>query len=187
MLRVAILSSWHVHADGYAKEFTAQSGVTLTAMWDELPKRGIEFAAKYGMDFVPDLDVLLARDDVDAVCVTTPTNLHKDVIIKAAKAGKHIFTEKVLAFTTGECAEIVRAVKEAGVKFCISFPHRTMPRNLFAKQVMDFLMDNMQISKISILGDLKNPREKDNSMGTALGFAHCMAGGIMPEKHTLQV
>ncbi len=45
------------------------------------------------------------------------------------------------------------------------------------KQVIDFLMKNEQISKISILGDLKNPKEKDNSMNTVLGLAHCMAGG----------
>lgn len=40
-----------------------------------------------------------------------------------------------------------------------------------AKQVMDFLMDNQQISKISILGDLTHPKEMDNTMGTVLGFA----------------
>lgn len=45
------------------------------------------------------------------------------------------------------------------------------------KKVTDFLMENEQISKISILGDLKNPKEKDNSMDTIFGFAYCMAGG----------
>lgn len=45
-----------------------------------------------------------------------------------------------------------------------------------AKQVADFLMDNPQISRISILGDLKQPREKDNTMGAVWGFAGCMPG-----------
>ena len=45
-----------------------------------------------------------------------------------------------------------------------------------ACQVTDFLMENMQIARISILGDLSGPQKNDNSMRTALGFAKCMAG-----------
>lgn len=45
-----------------------------------------------------------------------------------------------------------------------------------AKQVVDFLMENRQLSRISILGDLKQPREKDNTMGAVWGFAGCMSG-----------
>jgi len=44
-----------------------------------------------------------------------------------------------------------------------------------ACQVMDFLMENQQISKISILADLNNPKEKDNTMGTVRGFAASMS------------
>ncbi|MDD3413872.1 MAG: TetR/AcrR family transcriptional regulator [Lachnospiraceae bacterium] len=51
-----------------------------------------------------------------------------------------------------------------------------------AKQVMDFLMENKEISRISILGDLNLPKEEDNSFHTAFGFAYCMSGGINPEK-----
>ncbi len=45
-----------------------------------------------------------------------------------------------------------------------------------AKQVMDFLMDNQQISKVSILGDLKHPKVMDNTMKTVLGFAARLSG-----------
>ena len=45
-----------------------------------------------------------------------------------------------------------------------------------ACQVTDFLMENEQIARISILGDLSRPQKNDNSMRTALGFAKCMAG-----------
>jgi 1,5-anhydro-D-fructose reductase (1,5-anhydro-D-mannitol-forming) len=74
---------------------------------------------------------------VDAVVVTAPTNLHTNVMLAAAHAGKHIFTEKILALTLEECKEIQKAVAAASVRFCISFPHRTMPHNLFAKRVVD--------------------------------------------------
>ena len=137
MLKVAMLSSWHVHARGYAKQFQKRDDVQITAVWDERPEEGKKFAEELNVDFEPDLDKLLARADIDAVCVDAPTNMHCEVMVKAANAGKHIFTEKVLALTMEDCRTVKEAVEKNGVKFCISFPHRTFPHNLFAKKVLD--------------------------------------------------
>lgn len=52
-----------------------------------------------------------------------------------------------------------------------------------AKQVMDFLMENPEISKISILGDLTEPKESDNTMGTVRGFNMRLSGGDMQSYH----
>ncbi len=134
MLRVAMLSKWHVHADGYAKDFLKTGKAEITAVWDEKPERGREWAESLGVDFEADLDKLLARDDVDAVCCCTPTTMHTDVLVRAAKAGKHIFTEKTLACTVAECREIEKAVEESGVTFVISFPHKAWPAVRFAKE-----------------------------------------------------
>lgn len=54
-----------------------------------------------------------------------------------------------------------------------------------AKQVMDFLMDNKQISKVSILGDLKKPMAMDNTMKTVFGFETCLSDGEMTHKHLI--
>ena len=137
MLRFAMISKWHVHAQMYAEFVAAQPDAEITCVWDEDKMRGRTWAEALGVDFEADYDTLLARKDVDAVLIDTPTNLHGEVIIKAARAGKHIFTEKVLAFTTAECDEIIRAIEENDVIFTISFPHRTFPRNLYIKQVVD--------------------------------------------------
>ncbi len=137
MLQVAMLSKWHVHAADYARQVSALPGVRITVVWDEEPARGREWAQSLGVPFEADLTVLLARPDVDAVIVDAPTNLHPEVMIAAAQAGKHIFTEKVLALTVKDALDIARAVEKAKVQFCISFPHRTLPHNLFAKQVVD--------------------------------------------------
>nr|MDD6335457.1 Gfo/Idh/MocA family oxidoreductase [bacterium] len=137
MIRLAMLSYWHVHARGYAREFTQGGKAMITAVWDEIPERGREQAAIWGAPFYENLDDLLAREDIDAVCVTAPTNMHGEIMVKAAKAGKHIFTEKVMALTVEECRQIAEAVRENGVQFCISFPHRTQPHNLFAKKAVE--------------------------------------------------
>ena len=134
MLRVAMLSKWHVHAAGYAREFISSGKAKITAVWDEKPDRGEEWAKELGCDFEPSLDELLAREDVDAVCCCTPTTMHTDVLMRAANAGKHIFTEKTLACTVKECREIAKTVEENNVTFVISFPHKAWSVVKFAKQ-----------------------------------------------------
>ncbi|SEO93371.1 Gfo/Idh/MocA family protein [Paenibacillus sp. OV219] len=120
MIRVAMLSYWHVHAWDYTNQVQANPNLEVAAIWDELPARGQEVADKLGVPFFADLDELLARTDIDAVVVDAPTNIHRDVMVKAARAGKHIFTEKVVAATLKEVNEIKAAVREAGVKFTVS-------------------------------------------------------------------
>ena len=69
----------------------------VAAVWDEDPARGEQWARELGVDFIADYATLLARSDIDGVVVTSPTNRHRDLIVGAAQAGKHVFTEKVLA------------------------------------------------------------------------------------------
>lgn len=137
MLNVAMLSKWHVHAAGYARELMNMDDVHVTCIWDEQPERGEAWAKELGVAFEPNLDTLLHRPDVDAVAVDCPTAMHPEVIIAAARAGKHIFTEKVLALTVKDCDAIAAAINEAGVKFCISFPQRCWGRNKYIKNMID--------------------------------------------------
>lgn len=135
--RVAMLSFWHVHAPGYARQLQEIPDCQITAVWDERKERGREWSEKLGVPFVPDLDDVLARGDVDGVIVDAPTNRHAEVMIAAAKAKKHIFTEKVMALTVAECDAIAAAVQAAGVVFTVSLPARTEPRHLFAKRAIE--------------------------------------------------
>ncbi|MBQ8185305.1 MAG: Gfo/Idh/MocA family oxidoreductase [Clostridia bacterium] len=137
MIKVAMLSKWHVHAGGYANQLQNSGKVEITCVWDDDCARGEAWAKELGCDFVADLDALLARDDVQAVVCDTPTTAHHDVLIKAAKAGKHIFTEKALCPTVAECLDVKKAIEEAGVTFVISYPQRGRPCVQFAKKMMD--------------------------------------------------
>jgi predicted dehydrogenase len=136
MINIAMLSKWHVHAEGMAKDLI-KLGQNITCVWDEDPERGKAWADELGVDFEPDLYKCVNRKDVDAVVCYTPTTMHKEVLIAAANAGKHIFTEKALATTVTECEEIAEAVKNAGVKFLISMPQRTDSVVLYTKQLLD--------------------------------------------------
>lgn len=137
MLRVAMLSKWHPHARGYGETLSKLPGVKITAVWDELPERGEAWAKDLGAKWEPKFEKLLERKDVDAVACNAPTNRHAELMVAAANAKKHIFTEKVMALTVEECERISRAVAENNVKFCISFPYRTRPEVLYAKKAVD--------------------------------------------------
>lgn len=137
MLNAAMLSKWHVHAGGYANELKKSGKVAIKAVWDDNVERGSEWAKEIGADFEPDLNKLLARDDIEAVFCDAPTTQHKDIIIAAAKAGKHIFTEKALCPTVADCLEVKKAVEEAGVIFTISFPERFYPIFNYVMKLID--------------------------------------------------
>ncbi|MCL2202938.1 MAG: Gfo/Idh/MocA family oxidoreductase [Defluviitaleaceae bacterium] len=137
MVRILMLSKWHVHAEGYAKFIAAQPDAEITCVWDEDPVRGANWAKDMGVAFEADLYKAVGREDVDAVVVDAPTTAHREVIVAAAKAGKHIFTEKALAVTLEECEAIAHAVTESGVTFCISYPHLCNPLYLLCKQLID--------------------------------------------------
>lgn len=121
-LRIGVLGFWHVHAAEYATAAARHPGTELVAVWDADAARGQAGADQFGVEFVADLDALLTRDDIDAVTVTTSTAEHRDVLVRAARAGKHIFTEKLLAPTVDEAEEIVRACDENGTTLVVSLP-----------------------------------------------------------------
>lgn len=136
MLRVAMLSKWHVHADDYARQVRQSGNAEIACVWDEDAERGAAWAKELGVDFESNLNKLLARKDVDAVIVDAPTADHCRVMVSAANAGKHIFTEKAMALTVDDCKQISAAVTQSGVKFCISHPQLTTGIIQYAKQII---------------------------------------------------
>ncbi len=136
MIRVAMLSFWHVHARDYARQAQEHPQTEIVAVWDEAPERGRAQAAALNVPFYDSLQDLLTQGNIDAVIVDTPTNMHRDVLLAAAQAGKHIFTEKVLALTLRECNEIVAAVEKAGVKLTVSLPRLYDSYTLAIKEIL---------------------------------------------------
>jgi len=137
MLRFAMIGAWHVHARGYANTINRQEDACVSCVWDDDEARGGAWAQELGVPFFSDIDELLSKANCDAVCICSATSLHKELMIKCARAGKHIFTEKVMCLTSADCDEAAKAIRESGVVFTISFPHRCFPQNLFIKQAIE--------------------------------------------------
>ncbi|MDR1655210.1 MAG: Gfo/Idh/MocA family oxidoreductase [Treponema sp.] len=137
MVKVAMLSKWHVHASDYASQLIKTGKVEIAAVWDEIEERGKTWAGELNAEFIGNMDALLSREDIQAVICGAPTTMHREVLTAAAHAGKHIFTEKVLAVNTAEAEEIAAAVKKSGVLFVISYPLRRDPLMCYAKSLCD--------------------------------------------------
>ena len=131
-----MLSKWHVHAGGYANE-VKNTGHEIPVVWDDDETRGKDWAKELGCEYEKDLAAVLARTDVEGVIVDTETSKHREVMVAAANAKKHIFTEKTLAATKADALAIAEAVEKNGVIFTISFPQRTSPVVLYAKKIID--------------------------------------------------
>ncbi|SEL52003.1 Gfo/Idh/MocA family protein [Paenibacillus sp. OK003] len=121
-IRIGKISLWHVHAWDYIKQAQEHEDTVMAAIWDEDAERGQEAAERLNVPFYASLEDMLAQDNIDAVIVDAPTRLHEDVITAAAKAGKHIFTEKVIASTIKEVNTIISDVQDNGVKMTVSLP-----------------------------------------------------------------
>jgi predicted dehydrogenase len=137
MVRVALVSFAHVHAQGYANQVKENPEAEAVCVWDDMPDRGRPPAEKLGVPFSDDYDAVLQRDDVDAIVLNAETSKHTDLISKAVTAGKHCFTEKALTLTTADADALVEQVNAAGIKFMISLPSRTRSQTLFIKQALD--------------------------------------------------
>lgn len=72
------------------------------------------FAEKYGCASAASLEELLARPDVDAVCITTPSGAHGDAAIAAMRAGKHVLCEKPLEINPQRIDEMLQVSRETG-------------------------------------------------------------------------
>ncbi len=84
-----------------------------------------------------DFDALIQRDDVDLIDIVTPNNVHVEMAIKAAQAGKHVFCEKPLAMNLAEAKQALAAVEAAGVVHMVCHNYRRAPAVALAKQMLE--------------------------------------------------
>ncbi|MGE5623577.1 MAG: Gfo/Idh/MocA family oxidoreductase [Methanocella sp.] len=135
MIKVGLIgcgTMGRVHAEAYAN----LPGARLLAVADLRRPQAQEAAGFCGAEVMPDAEALIARPELDAVDICVPTPFHKDLIVKAASAGKHVFTEKPLTRSLEEAAEVLAAVRKAGVKLMVGHVLRFSAPYLKAKEAV---------------------------------------------------
>lgn len=147
MLRIGKISYWHVHAWDYTKQAQEHPDTVISAVWDEIPERGRQAAEKLGVPFHESLADMLGSGGIDAVIVDAPTDRHAEVMIAAARAGKHIFTEKVIAPTLREVNAILTEVQRNNVKLTVSLPRLN---DGYTLAIRDILQQNL-LGKLTLV------------------------------------
>jgi myo-inositol 2-dehydrogenase/D-chiro-inositol 1-dehydrogenase/scyllo-inositol 2-dehydrogenase (NAD+) len=138
MLNVCVIGcgrAGRIHAKSYAGGVT---GARLLAVCDPSEEARTSAAADFGAARTyADWHDVMADPDIDAVVVVTPTGMHRDIVVAAAAAGKHVFCEKPMASSEEECDEMIAACAQADVKLQIGFMRRFDSSFREAKRLVD--------------------------------------------------
>jgi predicted dehydrogenase len=129
------------HSNAFAQVghfFPSEHELVLQAVCARDAVKAQEFANKWGYKSVEtDWKKLLAREDIDLVDIAVPNNLHAEIAIAAAKAGKMILCEKPLGLNAAESEKMVKAIQKAGVPNMVWYNYRRCPAVVLAKQFID--------------------------------------------------
>ena len=99
-------------------------GARLVALTSRREATGRKLADAHGAEWHAELGELLARPDVDAVILCTPSGLHGAEAVAAAHARKHVISEKPMATTLADADRMIRACRNAGVTLSVIFQYR---------------------------------------------------------------
>ena len=135
-MNLGVIGFAHGHVDMYASEIQQMDDARVAWGWDHDARRGAERCQQHGCEFAPDLDALLARQDLSGVIIGAETSMHADLAEAAAGAGKDILLQKPMALTLEDCDRIVRAVRSSGVRFSMAWQMRCDPQNLWIRQAV---------------------------------------------------
>ncbi|HEY5625443.1 MAG TPA: Gfo/Idh/MocA family oxidoreductase [Dehalococcoidia bacterium] len=136
-IRVGIVGSRFV-ATAHAEGLRQVPGVELTAVASPNAEHAWEFRRRFEIEHAfADYKDMLSSGFIDAVTVACPNNLHAQVVIDAAAAGKHVLVDKPMAISLSECDRMIDACKKAGVILMYGENLCFAPKYVRAKQLAD--------------------------------------------------
>ena len=135
MIRFGIIGCGKI-SGSHARAITKSNKTKLVAVCDVIEEKAKELAKSHGVKKVyTDYKEMLKDPEIDAVCICTPSGMHGEMCIEAAKTGKHIFCEKPIELTGEKIDAIIDALDTYPVKMQCVFQRRTMPAAIAAKKL----------------------------------------------------
>ncbi len=126
---------------GYLAEGLADSQYCkLAGIITGTPAKAVDWKKRYDIPEkniynYQNFDDIKHNKDIDLVYVVLPNAMHKEYTIRAAKAGKHVIVEKPMAITAKDCAEMMKACKDAGVQLAVGYRLHYEPYNMEIKRL----------------------------------------------------
>jgi len=132
---VALVGGAHIHTPGFINTLRARKDLAVKAVWDHDQQRADNRAkALGGVAVVNDVARIFDDPQIKAVIICSETNRHRDLVLAAAKGGKHIFAEKPLGITGKESREMADAIDAAEVLFSTGYFMRGGAQVLFLRE-----------------------------------------------------
>ena len=138
-LGYAVVGLGHIAQTEVLPAFARARGARLSALVSGEREKREELGRTYGVKQLygyDDFDACLASDDVDAVYIALPNDLHCEYTVRAARAGVHVLCEKPMATSEDECRAMIRACADAGVQLMIAYRLHFEPANLEAIELL---------------------------------------------------
>ena len=113
------------------------SSIRFVAAATRTPDKSRQFAQDHGLRMLPSYDDALADPDIDAVVLATPHSMHTEQIVAAARAGKHVFSEKPLGLDAASAQRAAQACAEQGVTLGVGYNWRYQPALQAIRRMID--------------------------------------------------
>lgn len=133
-ITVALVGGAHIHTPGFIDLVKKRNDVKVKSVWDRDAARAAKRAGELGAQAVGDVNQIWADPEVAAVVIFSETNQHRELVMAAAKARKHLFVEKPLGITAKESALMAEAIEKAGLLFTTGYFMRADAKHIFLKQ-----------------------------------------------------
>ena len=108
----------------------------LVAVADAMPEAAAQIGSAYGAE-VRSIDAIMNAKDIDAVLITTPTDMHADMIEQAARAGKAIFCEKPVDLSVTRVRQCLETVRQTKAQLMVGFNRRFDPNFMEVRRQID--------------------------------------------------
>ncbi|MFZ5825014.1 MAG: Gfo/Idh/MocA family protein [Bacillota bacterium] len=124
-------------APNHGQAIVALEDARLVAAADIIKERAEAFTERFGGEAYVSYKEMLERPDVDVVCICTPSGMHAEQGIAAAKAGKHVLVEKPMALSLRDADALIEACRENGVILGVVHQNRFNPAIVRLRQALE--------------------------------------------------
>jgi predicted dehydrogenase len=134
---LALVGGAHIHTPSYVDILKKRKDVKVKCVWDHDAARAAKWAGELGCPVVDDPKAVWSDAEIKGVVICSETDRHKDLVLAAAAAGKHMFVEKPLGFTSADAHAMADAIDKAKLVFTTGYFMRTEPITQFLKEQVD--------------------------------------------------
>ncbi len=136
-IRVALVGCGRISASHLESLAQMPEEAELVAVCDCVAERAQEAGKKYNTEVFTDYDQMLKQTECDLVSIATPSGLHPEMGVKAAKAGRHVMTEKPMAISLEGADSLISWCDKAGVKLFVVKQNRLNTTMQLLKNAID--------------------------------------------------